>query len=259
MKRALQAYTFLVMILLYAPVVLMIVNSFNENPFMDSFSGPSLRWFELLLRDREARAGYVNSLVVAVASSALSVLLAFAASSAASNRKVSLMDAIAYPPIVIPEIAEAVALFMFFHIAGAELGWPTVVIGHTAFNVAFAYVTLRATGTRFETLENVARTLGASRFQVFKDIVLPLALPSIVVALAITFLLSFTNFMKTLFTTGPGFYTLPILIWNRARRPGVEELSYPNALNALFTPLVLISLSIAITYTLYVITRQRKE
>ncbi|MCS7106858.1 MAG: ABC transporter permease [Acidilobaceae archaeon] len=259
MKRALQIYSFLAMIVIYVPVALMVLNSFNENPYMDRFSGPSLRWFETLLGDEEAKVGYVNSFTVAVVSSILSVLLAFAAASSLSGRRVSLIDALAYPPIVIPEIAEAVALFMFFQVLGAELGWLTVVIGHTAFNVAFAYLTLRTTGTRFEALENAARTLGASRLQVFKDIVLPLALPSIVVAMAITFLLSFTNFMKTLFTTGPGFYTLPLLIWNRARRPGVEEFSYPNALNALFTPLVLITLSIAVTYTLYVLTRQKRE
>ncbi|MCX8195808.1 MAG: ABC transporter permease [Acidilobaceae archaeon] len=258
MRGLLRAYTFVLMALLYLPVAFMIVNSFNEDPFMEGFRGPSLRWFELALRDVQAAVGYFNSFTVALASGLLSVSLAFLAAYAVGNRRVTLFDALAYPPIVIPEIAEAVALFMMFHTVGAEMGWLTVMIGHTAFNVAFAYVTLRATGVRFENLENAARTLGAGGLRTFKDVVLPLAFPGVVVAIAITFLLSFTNFIKTLFTTGPGFYTLPLLIWNRAKRPGVEEFTYPNALNALFVPLVLISLSIAIAYTVYVMSK-RKE
>lgn len=259
MRSILRAFTWGVVLALYVPILIIFLGSISGDPYSIDLGSPTLRWYRALASDREAFSGFLNSVSVAAASALLSVSLAFLAAYSVGARRVTMLDALSYPPIVIPEIAEAVALLLMFRSIGAELGWLTVLIGHTAFNVAFAYVTLRASGVRFNSMEGAARTLGAGRLSVLRHIVMPLSMPGIVVALAITFLLSFTNFIKTLFTTGPGFYTLPLLIWNRARRPGVDELTYPNALNALAVPLVMIALSIAVAYTIYfVILRERK-
>ena len=256
-RRALKVYTYSTAILLYVPIAVMVINSFNPSPYIGVWEGLSLHWYQLLLRDREAFTAFTNSLTVAVVSSTLSTSIALIAAFQTRGRRLVALDSLVYPPIVMPEVAEAVALFLAFTYVGVEKGWLTVMLGHTAFNVAFAYVTLTVSKVRFEELENAARTLGAGRLEVFKNIILPLAMPGIVAALAITFLLSFTNFIKTLFTTGPGFYTLPILIWNRARRPGISEFASQNALNALATLVTLVALSIAVAYTIYMVKRVR--
>lgn len=259
MRAALRLLTWSLVALLYVPIALIFFGSLSGDPYGIDLGSPTLRWYRALASDREALTAFVNSVSVATVSAVASVALAFLAAYSVGTRRATLLDAISYPPIVIPEIAEAVALLLLFHAVGAELGWFTVFIGHTAFNLAFAYVTLRASGVRFNSMEGAARTLGAGRLSVIRHIVIPLAMPGIVIAFAITFLLSFTNFIKTLFTTGPGFYTLPLLIWNRARRPGIDELTYPNALNALAVPLVMVALSVAAVYTIYFVVMKRER
>jgi len=259
LSKILRVYVLAIGFLLYLPIFLVVVNSFNVNPFIGEWRGFTLKWYALLLRDFEAMQGLTNSLTIAIASASLSVFLALLASMfMIEHGEFRVMDAFVYPPIVMPEVVEAVALMMAFQYAGASFGWLTVMIGHTAFNVAFAYIILNSTRVRFPELEGAARTLGASSLQAFLRISLPLAVPGISVALAITFLLSFTNFIKTLYTTGPGFYTLPLLVWNRARRPGIAEYTYPNALNALATILLALSFIIALVFTLFTLKRERK-
>ncbi|MDT7866251.1 MAG: ABC transporter permease [Desulfurococcales archaeon] len=254
-KQLLRVYTYVIALLLYIPIAFMVISSFNSSPYIGVWEGFTTYWYQLLLRDSEAHIALVNSLTIAIVSSTLSVSTALLAALQVRGRRLTAVDALVYPPIVMPEVAEAVALFLAFTYLGVEKGWLTVMLGHTAFNLAFAYVTLTVSRVRFEELEDAARTLGAGRLQTFKDIILPLAMPGIVAALAITFLLSFTNFIKTLFTTGPGFYTLPILIWNRARRPGISEFASQNALNALATLVTLTALSIAVAYTAYMLRK----
>jgi len=257
--KILRGYVLAVGFLLYLPIFLVVVNSFNVNPFIGEWRGFTFKWYALLCRDFEVMKGLTNSLTIAVSSALLSVFLALLASMfMVDHGEFKVMDILVYPPIVIPEVVEGVALMMALQYASVSFGWLTVMIGHTAFNVAFAYIILNSTRVRFPELEGAARTLGASPLHAFLKISLPLAMPGISVAIAITFLLSFTNFIKTLYTTGPGFYTLPLLIWNRARRPGISEYTYPNALNALATILLALSLIIALVFTAFTLKRERK-
>lgn len=100
-------------------------------------------------------------------------------------------------------------------------------------------------------MAEAARTLGADRLTAFLRVTIPVSMPGIMAALGLTFMMSFTDFIKTLFTKGPGFETLPILIWDRARRPGLTEYTNQTAIAALASVLILISVSIALAYTLY--------
>ncbi|MEM1873105.1 MAG: ABC transporter permease [Acidilobaceae archaeon] len=259
-KRFLRAYALVVVLALYAPLAAMLIHSFNENPFMGEWRGFTLKWYQLVLADSRFREALFNSVTVAMASATLSVLLGFLAGLATGPGRVRILDYIVYPVIVMPEVAEAVALFLFYIYIKIELGWLTVMLGHTAFNVAFAYTVISASGLRHPSLEDAARTLGARPHQVLVKITLPLSLPVVVAAFAVTFILSFTNFVKTVFTKGPGFETLPLLIWARARRPGIDELASPNALNALASLVFLATLAIAIAVSIaYVASTSRRE
>ncbi|MCE4599839.1 MAG: ABC transporter permease [Desulfurococcales archaeon] len=253
----LRIYTYIIALLLYVPVIVMIAYSFNDSKFIGEWRGFTLKWYKVALGDNAFLETLYNSLTVAVSSAIVSIIIALPAALASRKDRLSLglVEPLIYPPIVIPEIAEAVALMLFLISLGFPLGWLSVFIGHTAFNVAYAYITLAPSIGASRSLEEAARTLGAGPLTVFTKIILPLSMPGIIAALMLTFMLSFTDFIKTLFTTGPGFQTLPLLIWNRARRPGLTEYSSQNALNALASILIALSLSIALAYTAYMVKR----
>ena len=248
-RRILRAYTVILVVLLYVPIVVVAVYSFNDSRYIGPWRGFTLEWYRLLATDERAWRAVANSIMVAVASALLSIGIAAPAALAARGRPRRVSDALVYPPVVVPEISEAVSLLLFLVALGFPLGPVSVVIGHTAFNIAYAYLTLAPAAGRAERLAEAARTLGASPFQAFARITLPVAMPGIVAALALTFMMSFTDFIKTLFTTGPGFETLPLLVWNRARRPGLSPYTSQPALAALATVLIASSLLVAFLVT----------
>ncbi|MEM1851979.1 MAG: ABC transporter permease, partial [Acidilobaceae archaeon] len=245
-KNFLKLVTLFVIVALYLPPLVMLINSFNENPFMNKWLGFTFKWYKLVLYDSRVREALFNSITVAIASAFLSVLLGFLAGLVSRPGGVKTLNYLVYPVIIMPEVAEAVSLFLFYVYIGMGLGWLTVVLGHTAFNIAFAYTIISVTGLGHPSLEEAAKTLGAKPHQVLMKVIIPLSLPTLVAALVLTFLLSFTNFVKTIFTRGPGFETLPLLIWARARRPGIDELAYPNALNALASLIFFTTLTLAV-------------
>ncbi len=256
MRRLLAIYTIILAMLLYAPILVMAIQSFNKSPYIGSWEGFTLTWYKVLASDEEAVQALLNSLYVAAASSGLSVGMALLAGMAVRRRRsLTLVDLLTYPPLVLPEIVEAVSLLLFLAALGAPFGALTVIIGHTAFNVAYAYIVVAPSLKEATRYEEAARTLGASPLRVAATITLRLAAPGLVSAAMLTLLLSFTDFIKTLFTTGPGFETLPLLLWNRARRPGLRLESSHSALAALATVMTLATLLVAAAYTMVAIRR----
>ncbi len=255
-KTLLRVYTFTVLALVYAPIAALAVQSFSESPLIGVWEGFTLKWYSMIPGDERALRALYNSLSVAALSALSSIVIALLALAGYRRvRRVTLVDLAVYPPLILPDIVEAVALLMFLVYLGFPLGFYSVLVGHTAFNVAYAYIILAPALRGGTKLEEAARTLGASPLQVFIRVTLPLAAPGLISAFTLTFLLSFTDFIKTLFTTGPGFETLPLMIWNRARRPGLGEYSSYSYLAALSTLLVASSISIAAVYTLYALRR----
>ncbi|MGB9708487.1 MAG: ABC transporter permease [Infirmifilum sp.] len=247
-RKVLKIYTYLLLAFIYAPLIFVIIQSFNVSKYPGDLKGFTLRWYSELLLDSEVLTAALNGASVALISSILSTILGgLAAYYFARRRSSPLVDNFFYAPIVIPEIVESVSLLMLYYYVGAELGFWTVLIGHTAYNVSYAYVALkpqfRLTATN---VEDAAYTLGAKPFDVFVRVYFPLALPGIISSLLITFSMSFDDFIKTAFTTGPGFKTLPLVIWARAARGRAT-----SELNALATILIAVSL-----LTSYIYTRQ---
>ena len=260
MSRLLRAYTLALLAAIYLPVIVVAVYSFNEGKYIGRWEGFTLKWYLIVASDHRTLEAVYNSITVAAASASISTLMAvLAAFSVKDRRPPTAIDVAIYPPLVLPEIAEAIALLLMLSALGFKFGWLTVFIGHTAFNVAYAYVVVASALRGHQRLEEAARVLGASKMKVLTSITLPLSLPGIVVALAFTGLLSFTDFIKTLFTTGPGFETLPLLLWNRARRPGLTPYSTHSALSALATLMIASSLLIALIYTIYLFRQLEKK
>ncbi|ABL78312.1 ABC transporter permease [Thermofilum pendens] len=256
LKRVLQLYTALLLAFLYAPLAFIVVQSFNAAKYPGAWRGFTLEWYFELARDSEILQAAANGLAVAVLSATLSTVLGGVAAYYFSKRGSSgAADSFFYAPIVIPEIVESVSLLMLYYSAGVELGFWTVLVGHTAYNVSYAYVALKPQfKVTSRSVEDAAYTLGARPFDVFVRVYFPMALPGIVASLLITFAMSFDDFVKTAFTTGPGFKTLPLVIWARAARGRAT-----TELNALASLMILVSLAASYVYSRQVLLAKKER
>ncbi len=233
----LRAITIAVFAFLYIPIILMVFFSFYDDGKF------TLENYAAIVEDREIISGFFNSLSVALLSTFISVILGTIAAYGFARRQ-SRLESIFYPPIIIPEITEAVSLLLFFILLGFPLGFYSVLIGHTAFNVAFVYIIVYARSSSLEKeLEEASYILGANEIQTFRKVTLPLLMPGIIAASLIAFTLSWDNFIKTVFTTGPGFETLPLIIWSQAARGVVSP-----TINALASLMIIISFLMSYIY-----------
>ncbi len=240
-------YSAFVYAFLYVPIIIVIIFSFNESRTLGQFTGFSFKWYQVLLEDKVVWVAFYNSLNVAVITTLVSLFLGTLAAYGMVRLDIGgkgAVDSLLYVPIIIPEIAEALSLLLFYKFTGYDLGWLTVLLGHIAFDISFVYVVVRARLAGFDrSLEEASLTLGANEVQTFLKITLPLSMPGIIAAALIAFTLSFDDFIKTAFTTGPGFQTLPLIIWSQSARGGVGP-----ELNALTTVIMVISMTIAYIY-----------
>lgn len=254
LDKILKVYTFLVIAMLYAPIAVLVVFSFNKLESIHVWGGFTLKWYERLFTGQafvghsgalNVWEAFYNSIWVALATGVISVILgtltAYGMVRFVFKGKETL-EGLLYIPIIIPEIAESLSLLLFYMWIKFPLGGWSVVIGHSAFSVSYCMVVIRTRFAGFDkSLEEAAKTLGADEIQTFFRITLPIIFPGILAAFLLTFTLSYDDFIKTAFTKGPGFITLPILIWTWARRGLITP-----ELNALAT--LSLAISIVITY-----------
>lgn len=229
-------------VFLYAPIVILIIFSFNSSRFVSTWEGFSLRWYGELFRDAAMMAALKNSLLVAVASTLISTLFGTMAALVMERYQFGgklAMDALLYLPIIIPEIAMAVMLLLFFVLARVTLSLGTVIIAHVAFNISFVTVVVRARLVGFDRrLEEAAQDLGANELQTFWHVTLPLLMPGILGGALLAFTLSLDDFVVTFFTAGVGATTLPLRIYS------MVKLGITPEINAISTILVLASMTL---------------
>ncbi|MCQ4153272.1 MAG: ABC transporter permease [Archaeoglobi archaeon] len=227
----------LIFMFLYIPIVYVVASSFIDGGEITT------KWFVKLFEDRDIVRSFYNSLSIALLSTLFSVILgSFAAYAFLKTNK--RFESLFYTPIVIPEITEALSLLLFYRLLSFPLGFYSVLLGHIAFNIAFVFVIVNARlSSQLRSIEDASLTLGADEVQTFLRVTVPIAMPGIIAASLIAFTLSWDNFIKTVFTTGPGFQTLPLLIWSQAARGVVSP-----SLNALTTLMLFVSLFLAYLY-----------
>jgi spermidine/putrescine transport system permease protein len=242
-ERLLNANLWLVFIFFYAPILVLVIFSFNSGRFVSQWEGFSFQWYATLFQNEAISLALRNSLIVATISTIISTVLAtlvavgmerfdFAGKTA--------MDSVLYLPIIIPDIAMAVMLLLFFVQAGQalgligvrfQLGLGTVILAHVAFNVAFVTVTIRARLADFDrSLEEAARDLYADEWATFRYVTLPLIMPGILAGALLAFTISLDDFVITFFTSGPGSTTLPLRIYSMVKTGITPEI---NALSTL--------------------------
>lgn len=238
-------FVFLIFLFLYIPIAYVVASSFMDG---GEITG---KWFAKLFEDPIVIRSFYNSLSLAVLSTLFSVILGTLAAYAFLRTNLR-FESLFYTPIVIPEITEALSLLLFYKLLSFPLGFYSVLLGHIAFNIAFVFVIVKARlSTQLRSVEEASLTLGANEIQTFLRVTIPMAMPGIVAGSLIAFTLSWDNFVKTVFTTGPGFQTLPLLIWSQAARGVVSP-----SLNALTTLMLLISFILAYLYARISIRRE---
>ena len=242
MRRMITASGIFGYVFLYAPIIVLVVFSFNSSRFVSSWEGFSLRWYRVLFADAAMGTALRNSLVVAFSSTAISTVFGTMVALAMERYRFfgkTAFDALLYLPIIIPDIAMAVMLLLFFVMSRMGLSLMTIIIAHVAFNISFVAVVVRARLVGFDrSLEEAAQDLGANELQTFWYVTLPLLMPGILGGALLAFTLSLDDFVITFFTAGVGATTLPLRIYS------MVKLGITPEINAISSLLLLASMTL---------------
>ncbi len=225
--------TLLVIAFLYIPIVILIINSFNESQFSGNFTAFSLKWYKKLISEKAMWEALTNSLIIGFFATLISVVLGTLAALAIYNYKSNLQKihlSFIYTPLIVPDILMGIGLLLFFILLNIKLGLFTVFLAHTTFCVSYVTMVILAKLQNFDySLIEAARDLGASHFQVFRKILVPLLSPAIAAGALLSFTLSIDDFVITFFVAGKGAVTLPIYIYSLVKfgsTPIINALSF---------------------------------
>lgn len=223
---------------LYLPIVVLLVFSFNASRLAATWQGFSWNWYGMLIQDSALHAATINSLIVALLSTILVTVLGIPAAVGLDRLRPhdqSAWDGLFLLPFVIPEVMMGVALLLFFVMIGLPLSLTTVILGHTAFNLPVVILIVRAKLRKLDPrLQEAAADLGASLWQVFRRVTLPLLRPAILGAVLMAFTVSLDDFIVTFFVAGPGATTLPLKVYSMIKSGVSPEI---NALSAIMVVL----------------------
>ncbi len=226
--------TLLTFAFMLAPIVVLIVFAFTAGKSTVVWTGFSLDWFEKVWSNRHIAKALNVSLIVALASAAVSTAIGTLAALAITRRNFrgkDLLGAALAAPLVLPEIVLGVALLVFMSFAGVTLGYTTMIIGHVLVSIPFSTLIVRAAASSLDPrLENAAEDLGANEWQTLWMVTLPQLTPSIFTAFILAATLSFDNLVMSTFTSGVGTTTLPLRIYSMLKLGITPEI---NALGAM--------------------------
>ncbi len=228
------AYAFL-----YAPLVIVVAYSFNDSRLNAEWVGFTLSWYEKLFGNEKMLKAAWNSLAIGLTASAVSTVLGTMAGYAMYRYKIRLLPVLVLAPIAIPEILMGVSLLIFFVMLNITLGMVSIVLSHIAFCVGFVAIVVRSRLAGMdESLTEAARDLGATPWQAFRLVTLPLIMPGVVAGALMAFTLSIDDFVITFFTAGVGSSTLPLQIYTMVKIAVTPEV------NAVSTLLMLLTLAL---------------
>jgi spermidine/putrescine transport system permease protein len=219
----LRAFFFLVVLFLYAPIVILLIFSFNDSALPTfPLSGFTLHWYREFLSNSELRGALETSAIIAAVSSLGAVVLGVLASIALTRRRFrgkAAVSALLLSPLVIPYVVFGISLLLLFHQLGVPRSLLTVVIGHIVISLPYTILVLVPRLDQIDvSLEEAAFDLGASRLRTFRSVTLPLILPAVVSAFLIAFTTSFDEYAVASFVVGSRV-TFPIYLYSALRFP----------------------------------------
>lgn len=240
-----KLYLALVFIFLYAPIVVLIVFSFNDSKLRGSWAGFTFKWYRELLSDPTILKSLYNTLLIAGIATVISTILGTIAAIGINDLKgykKSLILDVNYLPVLNPDIVTAVSLMGLFGFMGLEFGYLTMIISHIVFCTPYVILSVLPKLKQMDkhTLE-AAMDLGATPFYAIKNVVIPQIRPAIFTGALMAFTLSVDDFVISFFNTGHGVTNLSITIYSMAKK-GINPSI--NAISALMFTFLLVLLLI---------------
>ena len=253
MKTASKIYTGLVMLFLFAPIAILLVFSFNEAKSLSVFSGFSLHWYEELFRDSETLGAVKNTLILAVSAALISTVMGTAAAVGIHrlrNRYLRrALDTATNIPMINPDIITGISLMLMFVFVGrlfgaaTSLNFGTMLIAHVTFCLPYVILqVLPKLQQMDQALPEAAMDLGCTPLRAFLKVEIPEIFPGVLTGLIMAFTLSLDDFVISYFTSGNGFQTLPIRIYNMTKKTVTPKM-YALATIIFFVILAMLLLS----------------
>lgn len=240
-----KIYLALIFILLYAPIVTLIVLSFNQSKTRAKWGGFTLKWYKELLKNEQIMSAFYTTLIIAFISAAIATVIGTAAAIAIQGMKQkwkTMYMGLTNIPMMNAEIVMGVSLMLLFIAFHMTLGFGTILIAHITFNIPYVILSVlpKLKQTNRYTYE-AALDLGASPVKAFFKVVFPDIVPGVLSGFMLAFTMSLDDFVITHFTKGPGIDTLSTKIYTEVRK-GIKPEIYALSTIMFVTVLVLLLL-----------------
>lgn len=243
-RFTLHLNAWLVYTFIYAPILILIVFSFNQERINAVWTGFTTDWYVRLLTDGSILHALGNSLLVGIPSTLIATVLGTMAAIGMHRhdfRGKRLFESVLYLPIVIPEIVMAVSLLSFYVWVSLPLGTVSVILAHVTFNISFVFVVVLArladTDGRYE---DAARDLGATAWQTFRHVTFPIIRPGVVAGALLAFTISWDDFLIAFFTAGVGSTTLPMKVYSMIKFGVSPEINAVSTIMILVTMVLML-------------------
>ena len=227
-------YLTLVLIILYLPILMVIIYSFNSGRTIGAWQGFTTSWYTRLFGNALMADALKNSLILAVLSSALAGIIGTLGAIGLTRshfRGAGLVETVATLPMMIPELVLGMAYLALFTAVGVKLGMGALILTHTTFCIPYVFINVKSRLVGMDpALEEAARDLGASPLCVLRDITLPLIMPSVVSGMMLSAAMSLDDVVISFFVTSAETTTLPLKVYTGLRSGGTPEI---NALSTL--------------------------
>ena len=252
-----------VYLFLYLPIFTLVVYSFNDSKLISTWTHASLRWYEALIKDDDLISAVLLSLKIAGISALMSVFFgtftAFALNRYKRFKGRTLLSSMSSMPLVMPDVIVGLSLLLMIISVQHWLGFPekglfTILLGHALLGTAYAAVVVTSRLREMDSkLDEAAMDLGCKPWQVFYLVTLPLLLPALISAFLLTFTLSFDDVVLSSFLSGPGYSTMPMVIFSPAR------LGLNPTINAVATVTIVVVTFAVIASSFYTSHQARKR
>ncbi len=229
MKLSAKIYSALIFAFLFAPIVVLLIFSFNETKSLSVFSGFSLKWYEELMNDRNTLEALRNTLLLAASATAISTVMGTAAALGIDKIRSrwyrAALNTVTDIPMTNPDIITGISLMLMFVFVGrlfgstASLSFWTMLIAHVTFCLPYVILQVLPKLQQMDkSLPEAAMDLGCTPMRAFFKVELPEMLPGIITGAIMAFTLSLDDFVISYFTSGTGFETLPIRIYSMTKK-----------------------------------------
>ena len=226
-------YLAIMILLMYFPLVMVVIFSFNESRLSANFTGFSLKWYETLANDRDLKEALFNSILLGVLGMAR-----------VKYKTKGMMEYLSTIPIMIPEIILGMVFLVFFSMLNLPFGMTTLVIAHTTFCIPYIFMMVKARLVGIDkSLEEAARDLGAGPIRTFFDITMPLIAPAVLSGSLLAFAMSFDDVVISIFVNGPRLNTLPVKVYAQLKTGVTPEI------NALCTIILVVITAVLLLFS----------